>query len=42
MGRKRLGNDEVLAAAQANPDVLIPFGSVDPHRASSPSARPAN
>ncbi|HEY3771606.1 MAG TPA: amidohydrolase family protein [Solirubrobacteraceae bacterium] len=32
MGRKRLGNDEVLAAARANPDVLIPFGSVDPHR----------
>jgi predicted TIM-barrel fold metal-dependent hydrolase len=32
MGRPRLGNDEVLAAARANPDVLIPFGSVDPHR----------
>ena len=32
MGRRRLGNDEVLAAAAANPDVLIPFGSVDPHR----------
>ncbi len=32
MGRRRLGNDEVLAAARANPDVLIPFGSVDPHR----------
>ena len=32
MGRNRLGNDEVLAAAQANPDVLIPFGSVDPHK----------
>ncbi|HLI60137.1 MAG TPA: amidohydrolase family protein [Solirubrobacteraceae bacterium] len=32
MGRQRLGNDEVLAAARANPDVLIPFGSVDPHR----------
>ena len=26
MGRHRLGNDEVLAAAEANPDVLIPFG----------------
>jgi predicted TIM-barrel fold metal-dependent hydrolase len=22
----------VLAAAEANPDVLIPFGSVDPHK----------
>jgi predicted TIM-barrel fold metal-dependent hydrolase len=32
MGRKRLGNDEVLAAAEANPDILIPFASVDPHR----------
>ncbi len=32
MGRRRLGNDEVLAAAHENPDVLIPFGSVDPHR----------
>ncbi len=32
MGRTRLGNDEVLAAAEANPDVLIPFGSVDPHK----------
>jgi predicted TIM-barrel fold metal-dependent hydrolase len=32
MGRKRLGNDEVLAAARANPDVLIPFASVDPHK----------
>jgi predicted TIM-barrel fold metal-dependent hydrolase len=32
MGRRRLGNDEVLAVARENPDVLIPFGSVDPHR----------
>jgi len=32
MGRKRLGNAEVLAAAEANPDVLIPFASVDPHK----------
>ena len=32
MGRRRLGNDEVLDAARANPDVLIPFGSVDPHK----------
>ncbi|HYH90989.1 MAG TPA: amidohydrolase family protein [Solirubrobacteraceae bacterium] len=32
LGRKRLGNDEVLAAAEANPDVLIPFASVDPHK----------
>jgi uncharacterized protein len=32
MGRRRLGNQEVLEAARANPDVLIPFGSVDPHK----------
>jgi predicted TIM-barrel fold metal-dependent hydrolase len=32
MGRPRIGNDEVLAAAGANPDVLIPFASVDPHK----------
>jgi predicted TIM-barrel fold metal-dependent hydrolase len=32
MGRRRLGNQEVLEAARASPDVLIPFGSVDPHR----------
>ncbi|HEY6526544.1 MAG TPA: amidohydrolase family protein, partial [Solirubrobacteraceae bacterium] len=32
MGRRRLGNSEVLEAARANPDVLIPFGSVDPHK----------
>jgi predicted TIM-barrel fold metal-dependent hydrolase len=32
MGRRRIGNHEVLEAARANPDVLIPFGSVDPHK----------
>ncbi len=32
MGRKRIGNDEVLQVARANPDVLIPFASVDPHK----------
>ena len=32
MGRNRLGNDEVLEAARANPDVLIPFASIDPHK----------
>ena len=32
MGRQRIGNDEVLEAARANPDVLIPFASVDPHK----------
>lgn len=32
MGRRRLGNQEILEVAHANPDVLIPFASVDPHR----------
>jgi predicted TIM-barrel fold metal-dependent hydrolase len=32
MGRRRLGSSELLEAARANPDVLIPFGSVDPHK----------
>lgn len=32
MGRARISNDEILAAARANPDVLIPFASVDPHK----------
>jgi uncharacterized protein len=32
MGRRRLGNEEVLAVARANPDVLVPFASVDPHK----------
>jgi predicted TIM-barrel fold metal-dependent hydrolase len=32
MGRRRIGNDSVLEAARENPDVLIPFGSVDPHK----------
>jgi uncharacterized protein len=32
MGRRRLGNAQVLEAAAANPDVLIPFASVDPHK----------
>jgi predicted TIM-barrel fold metal-dependent hydrolase len=32
MGRKRLGNEQVLEAARENPDVVIPFASVDPHK----------
>src|SRR5450755_2809570 len=32
MGRRRLGNTEVLAVARANPDTLIPFASIDPHK----------
>jgi predicted TIM-barrel fold metal-dependent hydrolase len=32
MGRARIANDEVLEVAAANPDVLIPFASIDPHK----------
>ena len=32
MGRARISNDEVLEAAAANADVLIPFASIDPHK----------
>jgi uncharacterized protein len=32
MGRARIPNEEVAAAAAANPDVLIPFASIDPHK----------
>jgi uncharacterized protein len=32
MGRARISNDEVIAAAEANADVLIPFASIDPHK----------
>ena len=31
-GRAAVRNDEIVEVARANPDVLIPFGSVDPHR----------
>jgi hypothetical protein len=33
-GQPRLRNEDVLAAASANPDVLIPFASIDPRRGS--------
>ncbi len=32
MGRNRMSNEEVLEAAAANPDALIPFASIDPHK----------
>jgi predicted TIM-barrel fold metal-dependent hydrolase len=31
-GRQQVSNDEILAAAAQNPDVMIPFASVDPSR----------
>ena len=32
IGRRRIPNEEVLEAAQANSDVMMAFGSVDPHK----------
>jgi predicted TIM-barrel fold metal-dependent hydrolase len=32
IGRRRIDNEEVLDAAKANSDVMIAFGSVDPHK----------
>jgi predicted TIM-barrel fold metal-dependent hydrolase len=32
MGRRRIPNEEVAEAAAANPDIMIAFGSVDPHK----------
>ena len=34
-GRASVPNEEIAAAAAANDDVLIPFASVDPHRANA-------
>ena len=35
-GRPAVSNEEVIAAADANPDVLIPFASIDPARPDAP------
>jgi predicted TIM-barrel fold metal-dependent hydrolase len=32
LGRRRISNEEVAEVAAANPDVLIPFASIDPHK----------
>jgi predicted TIM-barrel fold metal-dependent hydrolase len=32
LGRRRIPNEEVAEAAMKNPDVLIPFASIDPHK----------
>ena len=31
LGRARIGNEEIADAAAANPDIMIAFGSIDPH-----------
>ena len=32
MGRRRIPNEEIAEAAQANSDIMIAFGSIDPHK----------
>ena len=32
LGRARITNEEIADAAQANPDIMIAFGSIDPHK----------
>src|SRR5262249_22320732 len=32
MGRRRIPNEEIAEAAAENPDVMIPFASIDPHK----------
>ncbi len=32
MGRRRIPNEEIAEAALANPDIMIAFGSIDPHK----------
>src|ERR1043166_3928835 len=32
MGRRRIPNEEVAEAALENPDIMIAFGSIDPHK----------
>ena len=32
LGRARIGNEEIADAAAANPDIMIAFGSIDPHK----------
>jgi uncharacterized protein len=31
-GRRRIPNEEIAEAAMANPDIMIAFGSIDPHK----------
>jgi hypothetical protein len=32
LGRRRIPNEEIAEAAMANPDIMIAFGSIDPHK----------
>ena len=39
MGRRRIPNEEIAEAAQANSDIMIAFGSIDPHKGKMGGAR---
>ena len=41
MGRRRIPNEEIAEAAQANSDIMIAFGSIDPHKGKMGGARGA-
>jgi predicted TIM-barrel fold metal-dependent hydrolase len=32
VGRRRIPNEEIAEAAQKNPDIMIAFASIDPHK----------
>ena len=32
LGRRRISNEEIAEAALANPDIMMAFGSIDPHK----------
>ena len=32
LGRRRIDNEEIADAARANPDIMIAFASIDPHK----------
>src|SRR2546430_9711103 len=42
MGRRRIPNEEIAEAAQANSDIMIAFGSIDPHKAKMGAREPRN
>ena len=39
MGRRRIPNEEIADAAQQNSDIMIAFGSIDPHKGKMGRAR---
>ena len=41
LGRKRIPNEEIAAAAKENSDMMIAFASIDPHKGKMAPARPS-